>query len=43
VDEGERLRVMAALAAAGGTSRRAAVKLGVSRRAFYRLLERLGA
>ncbi len=43
VDEGERLRVMAALAAAGGNKSAAAVKLGVSRRAFYRLLERLGA
>jgi DNA-binding NtrC family response regulator len=43
VDEGERLRVMAALAAVGGNKSAAAVKLGVSRRAFYRLLERLGA
>lgn len=43
VDEGERLRVMAALAAAGGNKSAAAVNLGVSRRAFYRMLERLGA
>ncbi len=43
VDEGERLRVMAAMAAAGGNKSAAAVKLGVSRRAFYRMLERLGA
>ena len=43
VDEGERLRVMAALAATGGNKSAAAVKLGVSRRAFYRMLERLGA
>ena len=43
VDEGERLRVMAALAAAGGNKSAAAVTLGVSRRAFYRLLDRLGA
>ena len=43
VDEGERLRVRAALAAAGGNKSAAAVTLGVSRRAFYRMLDRLGA
>lgn len=41
-NEGERLRVMAALAAAGGNKSAAAATLGVSRRAFYRMLERLG-
>jgi DNA-binding NtrC family response regulator len=42
VDEGERLRVLAALAAVGGNKSAAAVTLGVSRRALYRMLERLG-
>lgn len=40
---GERARVEAALAAAGGNKSAAAAQCGVSRRAFYRLLERLDA
>lgn len=43
VDEAERLRVLAALTAVGGNKSAAAVTLGVSRRAFYRMLDRLGA
>lgn len=43
VDAQERERVLAALTAAGGNKSAAAIRLGVSRRAFYRLLERLGA
>lgn len=39
----DRARVEAALAAAGGNKSAAAVRLGVSRRAFYRLIERLDA
>ncbi len=42
-DEAQRLRVTAALKAVGGNKSAAAVALGVSRRAFYRMLERLGA
>lgn len=42
-DEAERARVTAALAACGGNKSAAAVQLGVSRRAFYRLLDRLDA
>lgn len=41
--EAERAKVKAALAACGGNKSAAAVRLGVSRRAFYRLLERLDA
>lgn len=43
VTEAERVRVTAALAACGGNKSAAAVQLGVSRRAFYRLLDRLDA
>lgn len=39
----ERARILAALAAAGGNKSTAAAALGVSRRAFYRLLDKLGA
>lgn len=39
----ERRRVRAALASKGGNKSAAAAALGVSRRAFYRLLERTGA
>lgn len=43
MDAAERARVRDALAAAGGNKSAAASRLGVSRRAFYRLLERLDA
>lgn len=43
VDAAERLRVMAALSAVGGNKSAAAATLGVSRWAFYRMLDRLGA
>lgn len=43
VAQAERLRVRAALAAVRGNKSAAAAALGVSRRAFYRMLERLGA
>jgi len=42
-DERDRQRVSAALHAAGGNKSVAAASLGVSRRAFYRMLDRLGA
>lgn len=41
--DGERQRVTAVLKAVGGNKSAAAAHLGVSRRAFYRMLERLGA
>ncbi len=43
VDEAERMRVRAVLAAVGGNKSAAAATLGVSRWAFYRMLDRLGA
>jgi two-component system response regulator HydG len=43
VDAAERTRVQEVLAAVGGNKSAAATRLGVSRRAFYRMLERLEA